>query len=130
MCNLVLKFFPKELWATLEPSTSNGVGDVARPKKLQISSSKLSKRLSAYDREFFGEPQELANGIANGDEDEDAPKQVDEDGLPLEEEDVDDEYADDEEDGGGDYNAEQYFDDGGDDAGDDYDAGDNDAGEY
>ena len=30
----------------------------------------------------------------------------------------------------GDYNAEQYFDDGGDDAGEDYDAGEPDAGEY
>lgn len=30
----------------------------------------------------------------------------------------------------GDYNAEQYFDDGGDDAGDDYDAGEADGGEY
>lgn len=101
-----------------------------KPKKLQISSSRLSKKLSTYDRELSGEPQDLAGEIANGDDDEDAPKQVDEDGLPLEDEDVDDEYADDEEDGGGDYNAEQYFDDGGDDAGDDYDAGDNDAGEY
>ncbi|KAL9114007.1 MAG: hypothetical protein Q9187_007523 [Circinaria calcarea] len=126
----VLKFFPRELWSTLEPSSSNGVGDGVKPKKLQISSSRLSKKLSTYDRELSGEPQDFTGEIANGDDDEDAPKQVDEDGLPVEDEDVDDEYADEEEDGVGDYNAEQYFDDGGDDAGDDYDAGDNDAGEY
>ena len=43
---------------------------------------------------------------------------------------MDDEYASDEDEMAGDYNAEQYFDDGGDDAGEDYDAGEPDAGEY
>ena len=128
LCLAVLKFFPKELWSTLNPthSTTNGADGIAKPKKLLITTSKRTNGLSVYERELSGEP---ADGAANGEDDDEPPKIVDEDDLSSEE-DIDDEYGSDEDEMAGDYNAEQYFDDGGDDAGEDYDAGEADGGEY
>ena len=117
----VLQYFPKELWSTLDPSTSStnpNPSSTAREKKLQLAPSRLSL-LNADDRELLGE--------LGGDGDNDEIKKEDGEEAPEE---VDDEYASDEESMAGDYNAEQYFDDGGEDAGDDYDAGEGDAGEY
>lgn len=110
----VLKFFPKELWSTLDPTAteSNGI----------IESSNKGKSLQIPGFENVEEIDELSD--AEGEEK--ALKDPDEED-PLEGEEVDDEYEDDDEDGG-DYNAEQYFDDGGDDAGDDYDGGGDDGG--
>lgn len=119
----VLKFFPKELWSTLEPSSEsqNGADMNSTGKKLQLSTIKRADRIAGLDGEEH----------ISGDEDpeETAERNLDGDETPVEEEDLDDEYEDDEE--GGDYNAEQYFDDGGDDAGDDYDGGgDAEGGDY
>ena len=124
----VLKFFPKELWSTLDPthSTRNGAAGIAKPRKLLIPTSKRTDGLSAYERELEDEPAERPPA---GEDDDEPAKVVDQDDLPSEE-DVDDEYGSDEDEMAGDYNAEQYFDDGGDDAGEDYDAGEADGGEY
>lgn len=126
----MLKFFPKELWSILDPSstTSNGasIDSTSRPKLLFGAASRTTNGLSAYDRELSGEPGQLNR---NAEEDDENLEKVDEDELPPEEE-IDSEYDSDEGSMAGDYNAEQYFDDGGDDAGDDYDAGEADGGEY
>lgn len=119
----VLKFFPKELWSTLDPSSGsqNGADMNSMGKKLQLSSIKRADRLAGLDGE---------ENISGDEDAEDmAERNLDGTDTPAEEEDIDDEYEDDEE--GGDYNAEQYFDDGGDDAGDDYDGGgDAEGGDY
>ena len=110
----VLKFFPRELWSTLDPTATetNGV----------IDSSAKGKSLQIPGYEKFND----IDADMSGDEGEEmGPKDPNEDD-PLEGEEVDDEFEDD--DDGGDYNAEQYFDDGGDDAGDDYDGGGDDGG--
>lgn len=119
----VLKFFPKELWSTLDPSSGsqNGADMNSSGKKLQLSTIKRADRLAGLDGEEH----------ISGDEDAEdmAERNLDGDETPAEDEDIDDEYEDDEE--GGDYNAEQYFDDGGDDGGDDYDGGgDAEGGDY
>lgn len=67
--------------------------------------------------------------LDQGEDDDELAEQVDDEGEPPEEE-RDSEYASNEDEMAGDYNAEQYFDDGGDDAGDDYDAGEAEGGEY
>ena len=105
----VLKFFPKELWSTIDPSATevNGV----------ISSDNKGKALQAFglEKEVEGEAEDELDVKEDREEDDD------EEGLEEGEEEVDDEFEDEED--GGDYNAEQYFDDGGDDAGDDLDGG-------
>lgn len=110
---IVLEFFPRELWSTIDPTATetNGVISTdAKGKSLQLSGHEKDADMSEDEVDVKEEREP---------DDEDEP----------EGEDVDDEF-DDEEDGG-DYNAEQYFDDGGDDAGDDYDAGgDEGAGTY
>ena len=115
----VLKFFPKELWSTLDPtsSTQNGDKNDAIGKVLQLSKLKRSDRL-----------QDLDGGELSGNEEGEALER-DEDAEASAEDILDDEYEEDE-DEGGDYNAEQYFDDGGDDAGDDYDGGEAEGGEF
>ena len=118
-----MKFFPKELWQTLDPKyiAANGTDVDTSPndKRLIIAASRRSRALAAFDRELSGEPKEP-------EDDEDKPKGTDDDNEPQEEQ--DNEYASEDEDDG-DYNAEQYFDDGGDDGGDDYDDGGGDAGD-
>ena len=101
----VLKFFPKELWSTIDPTATETNGVISTDTKGK------SLQISGYERD------------ADLSEDEgDAKEERDPDDEDMaDEEEVDDEFDDDED--GGDYNAEQYFDDGGDDAGDDYDAG-------
>ncbi len=101
---IVLKFFPKELWSTIDPTATetNGVINTdTKGKSLQIA---------GYEKDADMSEDEVDIKEERDPDDEDM----------QEEEEMDDEY-DDEEDGD-DYNAEQYFD-GGDDAGDDYDAG-------
>lgn len=117
---VVLKFFPKELWSTLDPTSAiqNGNLNHIVGKKLQLSKLKRTDGLEGLDGE---EGSGNEDGEAGG-QDEDAD-------ASAEEEILDDEYEEDE-DEGGDYNAEQYFDDGGDDAGDDYDGGEAEGGEF
>ena len=117
----MLKFFPKELWSTLDPNhkeTDDGVVESSTEgKSLQVSGyqKKNEDDLGLFPDLSDEEGEEKALDGKEGDD-------------PLAGEDLDDEYDDDEE--GGDYNAEQYFDDGGDDGGDDYDAGDDGGAEY
>lgn len=101
----VLKFFPKELWSTIDPTATetNGVINTdTKGKSLQLAGYEKDPDISEDEVDVKEERDPDDEDLAEGEE-------------------VDDEF-DDEEDGG-DYNAEQYFDDGGDDAGDDYDAG-------
>ena len=109
----MLKFFPKELWSTIDPTATetNGVINTdAKGKSLQ---------LAGYEKDA---------DVSEDEVDVKEERDPDDDEDMAEGEEVDDEF-DDEEDGG-DYNAEQYFDDGGDDAGDDYDAGGGEEGAY
>jgi len=127
----VLKFFPKELWSTLDPehATTNGVATSSKKKRLLISTSNKSNGIDGRsgDEGEEGEGADRRKGAIdsalNGEDDEEEGEKNPEEEVPEEEE-VDEDYEEDEDDMGGDYNAEQYFDDGGDDAGDDYDGGD------
>ncbi|MCJ1485157.1 hypothetical protein MMC06_005330 [Schaereria dolodes] len=130
----VLKFFPNELWPTLDPiqNNPNGVSSNPKVKKLQIAPPIKRNSLTAFDREVSGEPDKnLLERLTNGDEDDETgePQIVEEDELE-EIEDADDDYDSDESDMAGDYNGEQYFDGGGEDGGDDYDAGEADGNEF
>lgn len=106
----VLKYFPKELWPTLDPKTyksstiANGI-----EKRTPIDVLRKPKK-------------ETGAGEGSGDEEDAAAAERDPDEEAMNEA-VDDNF-DEEDDDGGDYNAEQYFDDGGDDAGDDMDGDD------
>ncbi|KAL8684755.1 MAG: hypothetical protein Q9224_006151 [Gallowayella concinna] len=106
-----LKYFPKELWPTLDPKT--------------YKSSSLTNGIEK--RTPNGVTQKVktevtAGGDASADEDDPATGERDPDEEAINEA-VDDEFDEDDDDGG-DYNAEQYFDDGGDDAGEDMDGDD------
>ncbi|CAO1596914.1 DNA-directed RNA polymerase III subunit C31 [Xanthoria calcicola] len=104
----VLKYFPRELWPTLDPKNY-------KPSALTNGIEKRTPaRRTAVKKEA---------GNASGEEDEAAgDRDPDEEAIN---EAVDDEFdEDDDDDAGGDYNAEQYFDDGGEDAGDDMDGDD------
>lgn len=123
---LVLRFFPAELWSTLDPKSATGAGEGGTSKKLRLLKDKRGDLLGSFDRE----------NVSGGEQAEAGEQNEDEDGLPEdqeedEEEEVDDEF---EEDASAsdldDYNAEKYFDDGGDDAGNDYDGGEADGGDY
>lgn len=109
----VLKYFPRELWPTLDPKNY-------KPSALPNGIEKRTPaRRAAVKKEA---------GNASGEEDE-ATGDRDPDEEAIHEA-VDDEFdEDDDDDAGGDYNAEQYFDDGGEDAGDDID-GDDGGGDY
>ncbi|CAF9910089.1 MAG: hypothetical protein HETSPECPRED_009603 [Heterodermia speciosa] len=117
-----LKYFPKELHPTLDPSIrltngDDGAGYGTKPKRssaARINGADATENRTAVE----GEEEEAPPREGNADDDD-----------PLGGEDVDDDF-DEEDDEGGDYNAEGYFDDGGDDAGEDADGGDGDGGDY
>ena len=119
---LELKYFPKELHPTLDPSVrltngDDGAGYGTKPKMssaARINGADATENRTAAE----GEEEEAPPREGNADDDD-----------PLGGEDVDDDF-DEEDDEGGDYNAEGYFDDGGDDAGEDADGGDGDGGDY
>lgn len=116
----VLKFFPKELHSTLDPSTATTTHTTNGTTEPSSSSKHKILTIPGYEKA-------TEDAEASGDEGEEkAPRDPDEDD-PLMGEEVDDAYDDEDEDGG-DYNAEQYFDDGGDDGGEDYDGGGDDGG--
>ncbi|KAL8749477.1 MAG: hypothetical protein Q9199_007660 [Rusavskia elegans] len=106
----VLKYFPRELWPTLDPKNY----------KSSALTNSIEKRTPSRRSTVKKE-----TGTASGDDDEAvAAGDRDPDEQAINEA-VDDEFdEDDDDDAGGDYNAEQYFDDGGDDAGDDMDGDD------
>lgn len=107
----MLKFFPKELWSTVDPTATETNGVITTDSKGKFL------QINGYEKDADMSEDELEVKEEGDPDDEDVP----------EGEEVDDEF-DDEEDGG-DYNAEQYFDDG-DDGGDDYDGGGEEGGSY
>ena len=123
-----LRFFPKELWSTLDPKSAIESGEGGTSKKVPVLKGKRADGLGKFDpvntpggeQVDVGEERDGAEAL---------PEDREED--EEEEEEVDDDF----EDGGSgsdgdDYNAEKYFDDGGDDAGNDYDGGEADGGDY
>lgn len=108
-----MRFFPKELWNTLDPDhtvTSDADGQQKRKRKLlQISNRSRVSRLDELEEEH----RNLDKG--DNDEMEDDPE---EDGEEEEEE-QDDDFSEDDFDQDDDYNGEKYFNTGEDDYGDD-----------
>ncbi|KAL9611236.1 MAG: hypothetical protein Q9167_004119 [Letrouitia subvulpina] len=107
----VMKFFPKELWSTLDPTYAAAPSSAQMP---QASSAKRRKTDTAIEENVSEDEEPLKSG-----------RKLD---VEVSAEEVDDEYEEDDEDVG-DYNAEQYFDDGGNDD-DDLDEGGADGGNY
>ncbi|KAJ5575816.1 hypothetical protein N7535_002742 [Penicillium sp. DV-2018c] len=112
----VLKFFPRELWPTIQPNF--------KPDESGYQVSATGVKRGFEDEEDEGR---TAKGAALDDEDEEGDEKAEEAPLFDEEDEqdeelVDDDFSEDDDEMGGDYNAEQYFDDGEDDMGDD-DAG-------
>lgn len=129
---LVLRFFPKELWSTLDPTSATEAGDDGTTsKKLRLLKGKRTDRLGNFDRENVSGGEEAHEAGEQHEDDEALPEDHEAEEEEEDEEEVDDDF---EEDGsasdGDDYNAEKYFDDGGDDAGNDYDGGEADGGDY
>lgn len=119
-----MKYFPKELWSTLDPQkckSVNGTTSLVNVTERNLRNTAIStgKLKDTLDKDALpGEEREEAIRIRERD-----PNNEDM------QENLDDEFDEDDEDGG-DYNAEQYFNDGGDDAADDLDDGDADGGGY
>lgn len=112
----VLKFFPRELWQTLQPNF--------RPDS-SLDGYQAQASMAGVKRGFEDEEDEagpakrtaVGEGEDEGDADEDEAGLLDKDDE-QEEEIMDDDFSEDDDEMGGDYNAEQYFDDGEDDMGD------------
>ena len=118
---LVMKFFPRELWQTIQPSFKPDTSMDGYVPQVTRAGAK---------RGFEDEEEEEENLTkrrkgAGGGEDEDEGEGAGEGEIPdpedeeADEEIVDSDFEDDDDEMGGDYNAEQYFDDGGDEYGDD-----------
>lgn len=144
---LVLEFFPKELWSTLDPdhAKENGPEAASRnqsKKILKLSRPSLEKELfdddvdddeemdaDDADDAHLESPKRTSRRSKGGDEDEDdrdkaaGDNALDDEDQEGDEEEVDDDFEENEEEMGEDYNAEAYFQDGRDDDGDDYDGG-------
>ncbi|KAI9851179.1 MAG: hypothetical protein M1838_004288 [Thelocarpon superellum] len=129
----VLRFFPKELWSTLNPDheTTDDPTTLLKKKTLRIA--------MAEDLDDGGVPldlealEQLENPAAHaaqprGEDEEDDVLLGDDGGDEEEEKDVD--YESDEDETAGDYHAETYFDDGADDDRDDHDAGEDHDGDF
>ena len=117
-----LKYFPKELHSTLDPSINltNGDGTHAQAKRPFVAKARRINGADAAESKITVE----------GDEEDGPPKEANpDDDDAAEGEEVDDDF-DEDDDEGGDYNAEGYFDDGGDDIGEDMEGGDGDGGDY
>ncbi|OJJ48902.1 hypothetical protein ASPZODRAFT_60873 [Penicilliopsis zonata CBS 506.65] len=119
----VMKFFPRELWSTIQPSfKGDGAG-------LDFPVTKISfKRGFEDDDEEEEEDAAKRRRRTDGEEgeddeaaerDEEADRELLEDDEDAEEEIVDDDFEEDDDEMGGDYNAEQYFDGGDDEYGED-----------
>lgn len=119
---LVMKFFPRELWQTIQPSfkpdssLDGFVPQVARGgtkrgfEDVEQEEEDLTRR-----RRGPGGEEEDDSGDREGEGDIPDPDEEQE----QEEEIVDSDFEDDDDEMGGDYNAEQYFDGGDDEYGDD-----------
>lgn len=117
----ILKYFPKELWSTLDPKNHKPSSSTRLPSINGVRKKvpNTTKRKAV---------PETTAAEASGDEEEGLTVERDPDEEAMDEP-KDDDFDEDDEDGG-DYNAEQYFDDGGDDLGDDLDGGEADGGDY
>jgi len=119
-----LRFFPKELWSTIDPSRRPGGKGVGAASK---------KRSDARLKRLADTGGDDLDGKADGDED--GLGVDDEEDGAAQEENLEDNFSEDDSEMGGDYNAENYFDDGendgdmGDGGGDDGDGG-GDTGDY
>ncbi|RAK95152.1 DNA-directed RNA polymerase III subunit C31 [Aspergillus ibericus CBS 121593] len=118
----VMKFFPRELWGTIQPSFKP---DAAMDGYVPQGARAGVKRGFEDDEEE--EDEETAKRTKTGEEGEGAEGDDDGEGDILDEEEEgqgeeeieDDDFEDDDDEMGGDYNAEQYFDGGDDEYGDD-----------
>lgn len=117
----MLKFFPKELWSTLDPKAglTNGASTQSEVRRAKLARIKLEEGATQVEGRAPMDREEAEDGMRDVHNDEEDP---------LEDMVVDDEFEEDD-DEGGDYNAEGYFDDGGDDAGD-FGGDDGDGGDY
>jgi len=114
--DLVLKFFPTELWDTIDPSRAKKNGAMPRPKRKQ--------NVGVDETEEVVEEEE--GGPKPGDdEDAEEAKKGDDDEQP-EEENPDETFSEDDDEMAGDYNGEQYFDNGDEDDNDGGGGGDGD----
>ncbi|KAJ5317850.1 hypothetical protein PENANT_c004G04729 [Penicillium antarcticum] len=115
----VLKFFPRDLWKTLQPSfrpdavidgyqaqTATGVKRGFEDEEDEAEGGPSKRKATGDDDDDEGEGELEENVLLDEDEEQDA-------------EEMDDNFSEDDDEMGGDYNAEQYFDDGGDEMGDD-----------
>lgn len=119
-----MRYFPKELWSTLDPhkyKSVNGTTSLVDGTERRIRNIAIS---TGKPRDAVGKDALLSEGI-----DEATTRRERDPNDEDMQENLDDDFDQDDEDGG-DYNAEQYFDDGGDDAADDLDGGDGDGGGY
>ncbi|KAI9747241.1 MAG: hypothetical protein M1835_002172, partial [Candelina submexicana] len=102
----VLKFFPKELWSTLDPAHAiqNGTSPPSsRKKRLKISTSNAVYLLDDPDT-LEGEEDDhgarrrggLLASLATGDDEEEEGEANLDDGMPEEPEEMDNDYEDDE----------------------------------
>ncbi|KAI9374947.1 DNA-directed RNA polymerase III, subunit Rpc31 [Aspergillus egyptiacus] len=115
----VMKFFPRELWPTVQPNFKPDASlDGWIPQTVQSGIKRgfeedeedeetlKRRRQGGDDEEGEGQGEDLEGNIL--DEDEEGEEEI-----------VDDDFEDDDDEMGGDYNAEQYFDAGDDEYGDD-----------
>ncbi|KAH7046067.1 DNA-directed RNA polymerase III, subunit Rpc31 [Macrophomina phaseolina] len=119
----VMRFFPEELWTTLDPTTKPGANAAALKKRRKMLKIALSTKLTRLE-----ELEEDGDLGGRDDDDDDLEKEDEDNAGPEAEEEQDDDFEEDEDDDD-DYNAENYFDNGEDDdygdegggGGDDYD---------
>ncbi|KAL3465858.1 DNA-directed RNA polymerase III, subunit Rpc31 [Aspergillus heterothallicus] len=113
----VLKFFPRELWPTAQPSFKpDAMLDGYVPQTLR---SGIKRGFEEDDEDEETLKRRREGGEGEGGEGEDMEADILDADEDQEEEIVDDDFEDDEDEMGGDYNAEQYFDGGEEDYGDD-----------
>ena len=109
----MLKYFPKEIWPTLDPTQR------AVPGAREAGGKRRDLHLFGQERQRDPRPDK---GVLSDADDQEQSQHDSEEEREILEEDMDDNYED--EDEGGDYNAEQYFDDGGEDGFDDHEGRD------
>ncbi|PYH86510.1 III, C31 subunit of DNA-directed RNA polymerase [Aspergillus uvarum CBS 121591] len=114
----VMKFFPKELWQTIQPSFKP---DAAMDGYvLRIDRPGIRRGFEDDEDEEDDEAGKKGKAGEEGEaENEDGEREILDPDEEEEEEIMDDDFEDDDDDMGGDYNAEQYFDGGDDEYGDD-----------
>lgn len=104
-CLTELRFFPKELWDTIDPSRKGKQGSSAdaNPKRARLQRLRINEVEDEVEQRAENPDDDT---VKNPDEDDDAPAQ---------EEDPEDDFSEDDSEMGADYNAENYFDAGDDD---------------